>query len=306
MNTVLPDALRPLTPLIEMHLGAAVQGGVRLHGGDISAAYRLRTTRGDFVLKAARPAGPTPAASQHLPMYAPEAEGLALLRAAGPLAVPDVIAFGDGPGGWQYLLLSYLTPADDTPALHGALGRGLAALHARPAPGFGGTPDNLFGSLPQRNRAAGSAAEFFWCSRLLPQLERAGAALGAADRARFAELRGRLPRLIPPEPPALVHGDLWHGNLLFTARGPALIDPAVAFSHREVDLAAMQLFGGVPGQVFAAYAGALPPAEGWEDRVALWNLYPLLAHVNMFGAGYLSRLREALEASLRLPERWSG
>ncbi|MGM9322051.1 fructosamine kinase family protein [Deinococcus aquaticus] len=301
MNTVLPDALRPLTPLIEAHLGAAVQGGARLQGGDISAAYRLRTTRGEFVLKAARPTG-----GAHLPLYAPEAEGLALLRAAGPLAVPDVIAFGEGPGGWQYLLLSYLPPADDTPALHGALGRGLAALHARPAPGFGGTPDNLFGSLPQQNLAAGSAADFFWHSRLRPQLERAGAALGAADRARFAELRERLPRLIPPEPPSLVHGDLWHGNLLFTVRGPALIDPAAAFSHREVDLAAMRLFGGVPGQVFAAYAGALPPAEGWEDRAALWNLYPLLAHVNMFGAGYLARTREALEAALRLPERWAA
>lgn len=264
----------PLAPLLELHLGARLQGATRLHGGDISDTFRLRTTRGDFVLKTTR-----------------------LI-----LPVPDVVAHGSGPGGHAYLLLSWLPPGQDTPGAQDTLGRGLAALHARPAPGFGGTPDNYFGRLPQRNPTARSAADVYWTARLRPLLDCAAPLLNARDQGRFETLGERLSGLIPASPPALVHGDLWHGNVRYTGRGPALLDPAATFSHREVDIAALNLFGRVPQRVFDAYGEVLPLSEGWEARVALWNLYPLLAHVVMFGGGYLARTRAALEAALALPE----
>ncbi|OLV16110.1 fructosamine kinase family protein [Deinococcus marmoris] len=286
-----------LLPLLQHHLGGPILEATPLSGGDINDVYRLRTGRGDCVLKASRRALP------HL--FFAEVQGLGLLREAASrrppgLLVPEVIAYGDAPGGWQYLLQSYLPPVAETPQSQEALGQGLAALHSVTVPGFGATADNYFGTLPQFNPPFQSAADFFWSARLRPQLRLAQEHLSADDTDRFEALRQRLPNLIPTEPSSLVHGDLWHGNLLYTAAGPALIDPAAAYSHREVDLAAMRLFGGVPERVFDAYAEAFPPAPGWQDRANLWNLYPLLAHVNMFGSGYLGRTRAALNTVLNL------
>ncbi len=100
-----------------------------------------------------------------------------------------------------------------------------------------------------------------------------------------------MPALVgPPEPPARLHGDLWSGNLLVTAEGePCLIDPAAYGGHREMDLAMMRLFGGFSRRVFAAYDEAYPLSPGHIERVALYQLYPLLVHVNLFGGGYVAQ-----------------
>ncbi len=294
----MPSAPSGLPPLVnsqvESVLGAPVHRAAVLSGGDTSAVYRLDTGRGPYVLKLRREPGEVPA------LFFAEAQGLALLRDAGALPVPEVLAYGRAPGDWSYLLLSYLPPAPASPAAQKALGRGLAALHRVSATQFGGTPDNFMGPLPQANPACPTAAEFFWTARLAPQLALAGGRLSVAELAQFERLRERLPALIPPEAPALVHGDLWHGNALYTASGPALIDPAPTYSHREVDLSLMQLFGGFDDRVFAAYAEAFPLASGWQARSELWNLYPLLMHLNAFGASYLGRLRTALAHAIDL------
>ena len=101
----------------------------------------------------------------------------------------------------------------------------------------------------------------------------------------------------PEEPPARLHGDLWSGNAICDASGvPWLVDPAVYGGHREIDLAMMDLFGGFSKRVFDAYDEAFPLAPGWRERIALYQLYPLLVHLNLFGSGYLGRLVSALEA----------
>jgi fructosamine-3-kinase len=102
-------------------------------------------------------------------------------------------------------------------------------------------------------------------------------------------------RVGPDEPPARLHGDLWGGNLHVDEEGrPCLIDPAVYGGHREMDLAMMRLFGGFSPRVFAAYHEAYPLAPGWEDRVPLYQLYPLMVHVNLFGRGYVGSVEGAL------------
>ncbi|UBV44037.1 fructosamine kinase family protein [Deinococcus taeanensis] len=111
--------------------------------------------------------------------------------------------------------------------------------------GVGGTPDHPFGRPPQRNLTARSAADFFRTARLRPLLDCAEPQFSARDQGRFGTLGDQLPRLIPLSPPALVHGDLWRGNVRYTGRSPALIDPAATFSHREVHLAALNLFARV-------------------------------------------------------------
>lgn len=293
----------PLPPAVQdavqSVLGGPLRNISRLSGGDTSAAYRLERGAEAFVVKVRQEQGEYPA------LFFAEAQGLHLLRQTGTLAVPEVVGYGTTtsyrtPSHWTYLILHYLPPAAQTPQQQEALGQGLAALHRHTAPQFGGTPDNFMGSLPQANPAAPTAAEFFWQARLEPQLRRAGAVLTAPERQGFERLREHLPALIPTEPPALVHGDLWHGNVLYTSAGPALIDPAATFSHREVDLSLMRLFGGFNERVFAAYQEALPLAAGWQARADLWNLYPLLVHVNLFGGSYLERTRKGLQQTLFL------
>ena len=227
-------------------------------------------------------------------MVEAEAHGLRWLRAANAIRVPEVLAVGDAEA--PFLALEWLEPAARTDDFDERLGRELAALHTAGAPGFGLERDNFIGSLEQHNRAHADWPSFFATERLEPMLERAAPLLGAQLLREFERLRTRLPELCgPSEPPARLHGDLWSGNLVVDDRGaPALVDPAVYGGHREIDLAMMKLFGGFGARVFDAYHEAHPLAPGWRDRVPLYQLYPLLVHVVLFGRGYVGQLAQAL------------
>lgn len=284
-------------------LGSAVAGARPLSGGDINQAYALTLSDGRVVF-AKTNANADPA------MFPAEARGLSWLREAGALRVPDVLAVSSG-GTPAFLVLESIVPAPRARDFDQRLGRGLAALHRFGAPSFGLDHDNFIGRLPQENAPlsaqtaapaspAGTVAwaDFYRARRLEPQLRRAtNAGLTTARmRQSFERLFAALPTLVgPEEPPCRLHGDLWGGNLLVDNEGhPCLIDPAVYGGHREVDLAMMHLFGGFRADVFAAYDEAWPLADGHEDRVALYQLYPLLVHVNLFGGSYLASVEAAL------------
>src|SRR4051812_19442334 len=258
-----------------------------LSGGDINQAYAVTLDDGRrwFVKTNPRP----PAG-----MFPSEARGLAWLSAARALRVPAVAAVDEA-----FLVLELLQPGPRTPSFDEDLGRGLAALHRAGAPAFGLDHDNYIGRLPQSNRPAASWSELYRRERLEPQVRRAAAAgLVPPSLARaFERLYGRPPELVgPDEPPSRLHGDLWGGNLMADDRGaPCLIDPAVYGGHREIDLAMMRLFGGFGPRVFAAYAEAYPLAPGHEERVPLYQLYPLLVHVNLFGGSYVGSVEAALD-----------
>jgi fructosamine-3-kinase len=112
----------------------------------------------------------------------------------------------------------------------------------------------------------------------------------------FDHLHDKLDALVgPSEPPARLHGDLWSGTVHVDEHGaPVLIDPAVYGGHREMDLAMLSLFGAPSARFYAAYDEVYPRAPGHAERVALYQLYPLLVHLNLFGGGYLAQLRSAL------------
>jgi fructosamine-3-kinase len=270
-------------------LGTEVAGAEAVHGGSINRALRLTLADGRVAFVKHHPDAPPG-------VFRAEADGLSWLAEAGALRTPQVLAVADDGGGPRFLALEWVAPGRPDPE---AFGRGLAGLHRAGAAAFGWDRDNFIGPLPQRNDPVpGGWPEFYAARRLLPMAEQAVAAgtLDVRFLADLEHLRARLPDLAgDPEPPARLHGDLWGGNAILGAEGgPAVVDPAVHGGHREVDLAMMRLFGGFPAAVFAAYDEALPLAPGHADRVDLWQLYPLLVHVVLFGGGYAGQTRRAL------------
>ena len=274
-------------------LEAAVGGKVvqtrPVGGGDINRADAVTLADGRrlFVKTNARaPEG----------MFGAEARGLAWLGEAGALRVPEVIAHGPG-----FLALELVVAAPPARDFDERLGRGLAALHRHGAPRFGLDHDNFIGRLPQDNAPVADAgwAEFYRARRLEPQLRRAVDDGLASSRLRrgFDRVFAALAELVgPAEPPARLHGDLWGGNLLCDDAGaPCLCDPAVYGGHREIDLAMMRLFGGFGARMFAAYDEAWPLAPGHAARVPLYQLYPLMVHVNLFGGGYVGQVEAILD-----------
>lgn len=273
-------------------LGASVEESAPLSGGDINEAFRVKLGDGRVVfVKHNRTAARS--------MFPCEARGLRCLSEARALRIPDVLAVSAEQGhSPTFLALEYLEPGRQQRAFDEALGRGLAQLHQTGMPCFGLDHDNFIGSLPQSNRSWPSWPEFYQHERLEPLLTRA-LDLGLADASlgtKFERLFARLADLCgPSEPPARLHGDLWGGNLHSDSAGaPVLIDPAVYGGHREVDLAMMRLFGGFGAAVFAAYREQYPLASGHADRVPLYQLYPLMVHLNLFGRGYLGGVERAL------------
>ena len=255
-------------------------------GGDINDAFRVSLDSGrDIFVKAHRAA---PRA-----MFEREAAGLGWLAEAGTLRTPEVLAVGD-----SFLALELIEAGSRANDFAQQLGRGLALLHRRGAPGFGWQEDNFIGTLPQVNTARPSWPEFYATCRLEPQLRRAVDS-GRASASMVRDMQTLLIRIDglvgPPEPPSRLHGDLWGGNCHVDERGrPVLIDPAVYGGHREVDLAMMRLFGGFAEPVFEAYEETWPLAAGAAERLPLYQLYPLLVHVNLFGGSYVGAVERAV------------
>ncbi|HMM48034.1 MAG TPA: fructosamine kinase family protein [Miltoncostaeaceae bacterium] len=255
-------------------------------GGSINRAARVACADGRIVFLKHHPAPPRG-------MFAAEAHGLRRLAAANAMRVPAVLAAGD-----DRLVLEWLAPGPAAPDHDERLGRDLAALHRAGAPAFGDDRPGFIATLPLDNRPAPDWASFYLKRRIAP-LARAAIDTGALPARCARQLDGlaaHIGDLIgPPEPPALLHGDLWSGNLISDRAGaPVVIDPSVHGGHREIDLAMMRLFGGFSPRVFAAYAEVFPLAPGAGERVSLYQLYPLLVHTVLFGGGYGERAARIL------------
>lgn len=223
-----------------------------------------------------------------------EEHGLAFLRGRSALRVPSVLARGA-----DLLVLEAL----DLRSLDGAsaesFGRALAELHRSGAPSYGLDRDNFIGLTEQRNTPRARWADFYRDERVLAVARRCR--LDPDTRALVDTVAERVDQLVgDDEPPSRLHGDLWSGNACADARGaPCVFDPAVSGGSRELDLAMMRLFGGFPRRTFDAYDESFPLLPGHADRVALYQLYFLLVHVAIFGAGYVAQTVACLRKILR-------
>lgn len=269
-------------------IGVPIRRATPVSGGDVNHAHRVELDDGRTLFVKSQ-ADPQP------DVFGLEADGLMLLRASGAIRVPEVIATHT-----DFLALEWIEPSRSTDPER--LGRELADLHRSGHQRFGLDRDNYVGAVAQRNTWCDTWPEFYATRRLEPLVRRNvdDGRLPPSTTNELARLVDRLDDLCGPvEPPSLLHGDLWGGNLMTTGDGqPVLIDPAVHYGHREVDLAMMRLFGGFSAATFAAYDEHHPLAAGHQDRVRLYQLHPLLVHVTMFGGGYGRSFLDALHAYL--------
>ncbi|MFJ7149260.1 fructosamine kinase family protein [Streptomyces sp. NPDC100445] len=232
-----------------------------------------------------------------------EVAGLRWLAQADAVRVPAVLGHDE-----HWMVTERVATGAPGPEAAVRFGRALAALHAAGAPHLGAPPpggpeDAYIGNAPLRNAPGTDWPRWYAGHRVLPYVRAATdrGTLRPGEAVLFERVCERLPELAgPPEPPARLHGDLWNGNVLWGADDEVrLIDPAAHGGHRETDLAMLGLFGCPQlDRILAGYREVAPPADGWEQRVGLHQLFPLLVHVVLFGRSYADRAlavaREAL------------
>jgi fructosamine-3-kinase len=279
-------------PSMEKILTACGLAGATVHpvsGGDINEAYQVRYHQTWFFLKINN-------ARRYPQMFQKEANGLQALRKAGSMRVPQVIQTGDCDND-QYLLLEWLEQGKPSGNFWENFGASLATLHRQTQPDFGWNEDNYIGSLLQKNTSDNNWPSFYARCRIQPLTtilaERKD--FHNSDKQLTERLCNHLPDVIPPESPALLHGDLWSGNFMVVASGEAAVyDPAVYFGHREMDLAMSRLFGGFDDRFYEAYHQVYPLEKEWRSRIALMQLYPVLVHAVLFGGHYIQQARSII------------
>jgi len=272
-------------------LGTAVVATAPVAGGDIATATKLRLSDGTTALMKTHPHAPEG-------FFESEAAGLAWLVVADGVAVPEVLG-----ADHECLILRWVEPGRVNADVATAFGEALAKTHAAGAPAYGtptvpgqDTHEGFIGRLPLPGRPAPTWAEFYATRRVLPYLKlaRDRRAASAEDAATIESVLPRLSAVVPDEPPARLHGDLWNGNVLWGNDSRVwVIDPAAHGGHRETDLAMLALFG-LPhlARVMESYDQTAPLAADWESRQGLHQLFPLLVHACHFGGGYAARAAE--------------
>ncbi|MBK8181396.1 MAG: fructosamine kinase family protein [Candidatus Competibacteraceae bacterium] len=280
---------------LEQHISAVtsepftVRQQQSLGGGCINQAYWVSDGKRRYFAKFN--------AAAKLEMFEAEAAGLTALAATATVRVPQPLCHGIA-NGESYLVLEYLPLGGKRSHAMEWLGRQLAGLHDKPQPYFGWHRNNTIGATPQSNGHCEDWVEFWRQQRLGFQLELAafngyGGALQRWGEQLSLHLEGLFRGYRPR--PALLHGDLWGGNVGCLVDGePVIYDPAVYYGDREADLAMTELFGGFSERFYAAYREALPLEVGYPQRRTLYNLYHVLNHLNLFGGGYHAQAEDMI------------
>lgn len=276
----------------EALLATAVVSTTPVAGGDVCTATRLRLSDGRSAFVKTRSNAPSD-------FFAVEAAGLRWLGAvAGGAPVPEVLACSS-----DCLILSWVEPGRPTPDVVEAFARRLAITHAEGATAYGAPSPGYIGSAPLLNTPSDSWPDFWATRRVLPYLRAATdrGTIAAEDAAAIGRVVDRIDDVAgPPEPPSRIHGDLWSGNVVWSAADEGvLVDPAAHGGHRETDLAMLMLFGAPHlSRLVDAYQEVRPLADGWLERVPLHQLHPLLVHATTHGGSYGARAGDAARAVL--------
>ena len=232
-------------------------------------------------------------------MFEKEAKGLDLLkRQQTSMYIPEVINYGYLEASHTgYLLMELIQTGQENTNFFTYFGHALAEMHKVTTGFYGLDYDNYIGRLPQSNHKHDNWIDFFISERIEPQYKMAfdSHRLPESGAVYLQHLYSKLPEILPDEPPSLLHGDLWSGNYLCGQNQQIiLIDPAVYFGHREMEIAFTQLFGGFGANFYQAYQESFPQEPNFSSRKDIYNLYPLLVHTNLFGGSYANSVMHIL------------
>ena len=274
-----------MNPELQNHLNSIIdqpiQNIIPVSGGDISLAYKILTKAKTYFLKVNRN-------KEALTMFQKEKRGLETIALTKTISTPKVYAC-DTFKSETFILMEYIESKGPNTEEFNRFGKALAGLHQITAENFGFQEDNFIGSLPQSNTQNNSWVDFYTKERLLPQLELAKQQCLLSENECPSEhiIKEKLEDLFYNVKPSLLHGDLWSGNYLISKEGiPYLIDPAVYYGHNEVDIAMSKLFGGFGEDFYKAYYNVYPNDSKTASRIEIYQLYYVLAHLNLFGKSY--------------------
>lgn len=282
MNGTMPPEVRSG---VEARLDIKINAFTPVGGGCINHGGKLITSVGDYFVK-------WNDRDKYPDMFATEFRGLELLRSSDCIPIPRPIACGETETK-QFIVMEWAAGSKRRRSFWHDLGASLAALHRHRHTEFGLDHDNYIGSLKQCNHQHNDWYSFFIEQRLEPQLQ----LLQPDNSLRKAvdKLAADLENVFPVSQPSLLHGDLWSGNVIVGSNGdPCLIDPAVHYGNRESELAFTRLFGGFDADFYSSYNETFPLDAGFEERIDILNLYPLLVHANLFGGHYIAEIRAIL------------
>jgi fructosamine-3-kinase len=282
----------------ELTTALSCQSGVKIHinyaekisGGDINETYKLSTNDGSLFLKMND-------AHNYPDMFLRELNGLNILRNTNAINVPRPLATGTV-GDKGFLITEFMEKGGVTPDFWENFGASLSRVHRQTQTYYGFPETNYIGTLKQYNTPYSSWPVFYAFNRLQP-LTRAAYDQQLMDKGmvvQMEQLWKQLPAMFPDEKPALLHGDLWSSNFMVGKDGRACVyDPAVYYGHREMDLAMTRLFGGFDTRFYFSYQTMYPLAEGWQSRIGVCQLYPLMVHLLLFGGSYYNNVKEILD-----------
>jgi protein-ribulosamine 3-kinase len=285
--------LQPIKELISKQLNTSVSSFdlIAVGGGSINETYRLQVNDGkNYFLK-------LNSSTKFPGLFEKEKNGLQFLAKQNCILTPPVIA-DVTVDNYQWLLLEWIESGIRNENFWKIFGEQLARLHSTSNEHFGFYEDNYMGSLPQANKFTDNWTGFFINCRLRPQIELAinKNLLQKNHIASFDSLFKKLDSIFNIEKPSLLHGDLWSGNFMCNDRSlPVLIDPAVYFGHRSIDLAMTTLFGGFDRIFYDSYQHYFAFPDNYHEQWEICNLYPLLIHLNLFGSGYLHDISGTLK-----------
>lgn len=259
-------------------------------GGSINQTYKIESAAKQFFCK-------VNSATKFPQLFTKEKNGLEFIRQQSIIQTPAIIDCFEHEQH-QVLILEWIQEGERNETFWKSFGEQLAALHQQSANHFRLDEDNYMGSVPQSNKSHGTWNEFFIAERLQPTAERCNQK-GLLDKnhlQQFENLYKKLDDIFEIEKPSLLHGDLWSGNFICNqANKPVLIDPAVYYGHRSMDLAMTTLFGGFHQTFYDAYHHHFPFPNNYKEQWTTCNVYPLLIHLFLFGKSYLPQIESTLK-----------
>ena len=272
-------------------LNLGIENIYPVKGGALNDTFRIESYQEKYFLK-------LNTAPNFPQLFEKESNGLKSIAEHSSFDIPDIIQYGITNNDFQYLILEWIEKIEPSVVSWENFGKNLAQLHQNTNDQFGWHEDNYIAIIVQPNQYKNTWEEFYSENRILPMIKLLvdKNLLNEKESKAAENLCAELINIFPKEKPALIHGDLWNGNLITRPNDEiTLVDPAVHYAHREMDLAIAELFGGFDQVFFDSYNEILPLEGNFNERKPIAQLFPLLVHALLFEGYYIKDVQAILK-----------